>query len=199
MRQGNLTYVGFMWCPTKQENLVRENISIFPTTEFKKHIEHTIKPPTYIKSNDFTSSFQEIVNTYGVPMYKEANPAAFAIVTFPFLFGVMFGDVGHGSLLLFSGFILCLYSRKLKSIGMESVASIRYLVLLMGFFATFNGAIYNEFFAIPTGIFKSCYSEDPKVITNMANGTQPSTYGYLRTDPNCVYPVGFDPRWFESD
>ena len=32
---------------------------------------------------------------YGVPRYKEANPMIFTIVTFPFLFGVMFGDVGH--------------------------------------------------------------------------------------------------------
>jgi V-type H+-transporting ATPase subunit a len=43
-------------------------------------------------------------------MYKEANPAVFAIVTFPFLFGVMFGDVGHGSLLLLVGILLCLFN-----------------------------------------------------------------------------------------
>jgi V-type H+-transporting ATPase subunit a len=40
-------------------------------------------------------------------MYKEVNPAVFAIVTFPFLFGVMFGDIGHGLLLLLAGILMC--------------------------------------------------------------------------------------------
>lgn len=47
-----------------------------------------------------TSVFQKIVDTYGIPIYKEINPALFTIVTFPFLFGVMYGDMGHGCLLL---------------------------------------------------------------------------------------------------
>jgi V-type H+-transporting ATPase subunit a len=83
-------------------------------------------------------------------MFQEVNPAVFAIVTFPFLFGVMFGDIGHGSLLLLFGIILCLLSNKMKGGAMEAFSQIRYLVLLMGIFATFNGVIYNEFFAIPT-------------------------------------------------
>ena len=50
------------------------------------------KPPTYFKLNKFTASFQAIVDGYGVPRYGEINPAAFTIITYPFLFGVMFGD-----------------------------------------------------------------------------------------------------------
>ena len=53
--------------------------------------------------NDFTAPFQEVVNTYGVPRYQEVNPALFAIPIFPFLFGVMFGDIGHGGVLLAMG------------------------------------------------------------------------------------------------
>jgi vacuolar-type H+-ATPase subunit I/STV1 len=66
------------------------------------------KPPTYFDLNLFTNPFQEIVNTYSIPKYKEINPAFFTIVTFPFLFGVMFGDVGHGLCVLIFSIFLCL-------------------------------------------------------------------------------------------
>ena len=62
--------------------------------------------PTFFVKNNFTSSAQEIVETYGVPSYKEANPSFFTIITFPFLFGVMFGDMAHGGLLLAFGLYL---------------------------------------------------------------------------------------------
>lgn len=102
--------------------------------------------------------FQEIVNTYGIPNYKEVNPSVFAIVTFPFLFGIMFGDIGHGFVLFLVGSTLCLASDKLKHIpSMEAILSIRYILLLMGFFATFCGLIYNDFMAIPLWLFGSCY------------------------------------------
>lgn len=60
-------------------------------------------PPTFFRLNDFTIPFQEIVNTYGIPRYREVNPGLFTIVFFPFLFGVMFGDIGHGGVLFMFG------------------------------------------------------------------------------------------------
>jgi V-type H+-transporting ATPase subunit a len=38
-------------------------------------------------------------------------------------------------------------------------------------------------------------------LTNQENGTQPKDFGYYVVNPGqqCVYPLGFDPRWFQSD
>ena len=166
MRQGNATYIGYFWSPSVQEDELRRQLRNFPTTSIERFENHSIKPPTFIKSNDFTTVFQEIVNTYGIPMHKEINPAVFAIVTFPFLFGVMFGDVGHGSLLLFVGMLLCVLHSKLKdNLALEGIFMMRYIFLMMGFFAVFCGLIYNEFFAIPMSIFGgSTYETDVTVI-----------------------------------
>jgi len=41
----------------------------------------------------------------------------------------------------------------------------RYILLMMGFFAMYNGLIYNEFFAIPMQIFgSSCYENEVKAL-----------------------------------
>lgn len=46
------------------------------------------------------------MDTYGVPRYREINPGIFAIIFFPFLFGVMFGDIAHGMVILLLGVYL---------------------------------------------------------------------------------------------
>ena len=78
-------------------------------------------PPTYHQTNKVTHSFQEIVDAYGVAKYREANPAPFTIVTFPFLFAVMFGDFGHGLLLLMFGLVLVLRE---KTMGKQQLDEI---------------------------------------------------------------------------
>jgi V-type H+-transporting ATPase subunit a len=114
-------------------------------------------------------------------MYKEVNPAIFAIVTFPFLFGVMFGDIGHGGLLLISGILLVLFNNKIKNSSMAMASDIRYLILLMGLFAFYNGWIYNEFFAIPVNVFGSCYYQEATVINW---STDDISYGWRRLPPS---------------
>lgn len=55
-------------------------------------------------------------------MYKEVNPAIFAQITFPFLFGVMFGDMGHGFLLFLFALGLIFGAEKLKGGPLEALA-----------------------------------------------------------------------------
>jgi V-type H+-transporting ATPase subunit a len=155
-------FIGFVWCPFALEDVIKRELLEFPTTEFMRWREnpeeaHEIQPPTYFKNNDVTSAPQLITNTYGVPSYQEANPACFSVVTFPFLFAVMFGDYGHGSLILFAGLNLVLFKSYLEKYLPADVLKLRYMFLMMGFFSCYNGFLYNEWFAIPFPWFNSCY------------------------------------------
>lgn len=123
---------------------------------------HTIAKPTFFKSNDVTAIFQALVDTYGVPTYLEANPALISMVTFPWLFGMMFGDMGHGSILLAFALVLVFGNSRLKDTVLAPVLQMRYILMFLGICATYCGFIYNEFFAMQTNIFASCYNYEKR-------------------------------------
>lgn len=77
---------------------------------------HTKKTrPTYHRTNKFTEGFQGIIDAYGIARYREVNPGLFTIVSFPFLFAMMFGDIGHGALLFLTALYLCVNEKKLSA------------------------------------------------------------------------------------
>jgi V-type H+-transporting ATPase subunit a len=149
--------------------------------------------PTYFETNKYTYAFQEFVNTYGVPRYKEINPALFTAATFPFLFGVMYGDVGHGTCLFLMGLYLILTEKvvTLRSTpeSTKDMYSARYMLFGMGAMAIYSGLIYNDFFSIGLDLFGSRY--DYKDQTDGTVATSISYYG----DASVVYPFGVDPAW----
>ncbi|XP_024979345.1 V-type proton ATPase subunit a3-like [Cynara cardunculus var. scolymus] len=154
---------------------------------------HTKKlPPTYFRTNKFTESFQAIVDAYGVAKYQEANPGVFTVVTFPFLFAVMFGDWGHGICLLLA--TLYIISKEKKFSGqklgdiMEMAFGGRYVILLMSIFSIYTGLIYNEFFSVPFALFgPSAYA------CRDASCSDSTTVGLVKVRD--TYPFGVDPSW----
>lgn len=143
MKLGKNFFIGVFWMPTSDIHVLQRAIDRLQekknvkAPQIMKRTEHSLEPPTYIRTNEFTAAFQEITDTYGVPNYKEVNPSYFGIITFPFLFGVMFGDIGHGTLFFLFGAFLCLQVNFLKQSSIRQFLPYRYLFLLMGLFAMY--------------------------------------------------------------
>nr|GEW93131.1 V-type proton ATPase subunit a3 [Tanacetum cinerariifolium] len=152
-------------------------------------------PPTYFQTNKFTESFQTIVDAYGVAKYQEANPGVYTVVTFPFLFAVMFGDWGHGICILLACLFLISREKKYanKKLGdiMEMTFGGRYVILLMSLFSIYTGLIYNEFFSVPFELFSpSAYA------CRDAGCSEATTIGLIKVRD--TYPFGVDPAWHGS-
>eukprot|EP00126_Sphaerothecum_destruens_P009703 Sdes_comp20561_c0_seq1m15411 len=154
-------------------------------------------PPTFHRTNKFTVGFQNIVDAYGVATYREANPGLFAIITFPFLFAVMFGDFGHGLLMtLFALFLLLKEKSLINYRGggemFDTVFGGRYIIFLMGIFSMYTGLIYNDTFSKPMNLFGTSWA-----LPAAANGTvhlSPS-----QDFSGTPYLIGIDPLWNVAD
>lgn len=60
-------------------------------------------PPVQLKTNWFFKPFEMFVKMYGLPNYNDINPTSFIGIIYVLLFGIMFGDLGQGFLLVIGG------------------------------------------------------------------------------------------------
>jgi vacuolar-type H+-ATPase subunit I/STV1 len=123
-----------------------------------------------------------LVNIFSDPKYREINPALFTVVTFPIQFGIMFGDMGHGSLWLCIALFVFISGKKL-GVAHDH----RYLVLMMGFFATYCGTIYNEMFSIPFDLWGTCYNLYDTKVADTAHVGVKSTFIVIFTFFRTLY------------
>ncbi|CAL7940228.1 unnamed protein product [Xylocopa violacea] len=157
-------------------------------------------PPTYNRTNKFTKGFQALIDAYGVASYREMNPSPYTIITFPFLFAVMFGDTGHGLLMfLFGGWMVLkekpLAAKKSDNEIWNIFFGGRYIIFLMGLFSMYTGFIYNDIFSKSLNIFGSYWRIDYNYTTINSNKQlqlNPSDKNQYLQNP---YPIGMDPVW----
>lgn len=158
-------------------------------------------PPTHFCTNKFTSGYQEFVNTYGIPRYREVNPALFTAATFPFLFGVMYGDIGHGLFILCGGLFLIYKEKENDNAKLGEIAGGlhmgRYMITMMGFFAVYAGFIYNDCFSLGLNLFGTKYLFDGQDSNEVEEGSIAAPTAQYGTSDS-VYPFGLDPIWHVS-
>ncbi|EPY32591.1 V-type H+-transporting ATPase subunit I [Angomonas deanei] len=161
-------------------------------------------PPTYFKTNKITSSFQGIVDSYGMARYKEANPGVFTIITFPYLFGIMYGDIGHGLILTLFAAYLVFSEKSFEGKPLNEIFAMifggRYLLLLMGFFAVYMGVLYNDMFGFSVELFSSGYRW-PQLPPNGPDGVVYPSFPNGRPSVKPAAPTifGVDSAWAETE
>ncbi len=96
----------------------------------------TAAPPTKLKNPKIFKPFEMFVEMYGLPAYNEMDPTIFIALTYTLMFGIMFGDVGQGLVLLVGGFLLYRFKRM----------NLAAIISLAGVWSTFFGFMYGSIF-----------------------------------------------------
>ena len=94
------------------------------------------EPPTKLKNPKIVKPFEMFIRMYGLPAYNEFDPTIFVALTYAFIFGAMFGDVGQGLCLAIGGALLY-HFKKIDVAGCIGCA---------GIFSTIFGFLYGSFF-----------------------------------------------------
>lgn len=194
------TLIAEAWCPTNALPLIKSTLQDvnnrvgLSVPSIINEIKTTKTPPTYQKTNRFTEGFQTIINAYGTAKYQEVNPGLPTIVTFPFLFAVMFGDLGHGFIMFCAALAMIRWEKSLKKVKDELFGMIfygRYIVLMMGLYSMYTGLVYNDIFSRSMSLFESAWAwpEDYNSV-EAVNAHLKSSYRY---------PFGLDWGWHGAD
>lgn len=195
------TLIAEGWCPTSDIDRIQSvlqdvtNRAGLSIPSVVNQISTNKTPPTFLRTNKFTEGFQTIVNAYGTATYGEVNPVIPVIVTFPFLFAVMFGDIGHALMMLFASLAMIKWEKQLKKVTFELFAMVfygRYIALIMGIFSVFTGFMYNDMFSFSLTLFPSAWEWDhhPRFNGDEVVGVLKGSYRY---------PFGLDWIWHGAE
>ena len=141
------TYVIEGWVPSaKLDDFSRRmkrvaHQIVIDTFSFKRGTEKQ-NVPVALKNPWFIRPFQQLVTNYSQPNYDEIDPTFILAITFPLIFGAMFGDVGQGILLAALGSLLA--SGRIKAL--RGLATLGGVIVACGLAATLFGFFYGSIF-----------------------------------------------------
>lgn len=136
------------WIPTNALEKVRARIvsltddkCVFLDKTATQAIEEEgLFPPTKFSNPKIFKPFEFLVATYGIPNYREIDPTPFMAIGYVFMYGAMFGDIGHGIVLALIG-IMAMMNKKMKVL--QNFGAI---LVYIGISAMFFGFLYGEIF-----------------------------------------------------
>ncbi len=142
------------WLPSDRKELVEREIlraadgkaiiETVPPEEITGVKSGRVKVPVLLKHPGFFKPFGMLVASYGLPEYSFIDPTFFVAISFLIMFGMMFGDIGHGVVLAVIGWLLGFKSGRRN----EAVGLIGKLVFYCGLSSIVFGVLFGSVFGL---------------------------------------------------
>ena len=157
------------WCPASELDALAVGLGSVAAAVVPLPRPPGVDPPTLLGGSErLGRSFAPLVRTFGTVPYRDIDPTIPAGIAYVVMFGMMFGDAGHGALLIAIALLL-------RSGRIRRFAGLRHLWVFIGgagIAATAFGALYGEFFG-PTGVLPVLWLaplDDPVRLLEVAVG-----------------------------
>ena len=94
------------WAPTTAVPELGRLLATLGAAAVPLPIPAGVDPPTLLPARGISASFRPLVDVYATVPYRDVDPSLLAGLVYVFMFGMMFGDVGHGLILIAVGLAL---------------------------------------------------------------------------------------------
>jgi vacuolar-type H+-ATPase subunit I/STV1 len=137
------------WIPAQQEESLRSSVvaSTNGAALLRFHNpDPDDKPPVQLGNRGVSGSFELFTKLRGTPQYSEIDPTLIVTVLFTIMYGMMFGDIGQGAVLVAMGLIFSRFQHSLLGIPPRAMRKLGGILATCGISAIFFGTLYGEFF-----------------------------------------------------
>lgn len=138
------------WIPESQEahliQLLREStnqrcvIQRIPAESMEQVRKGHLQVPVKLKNPWFFKPFEMLTTLYGTPTYRSVDPTPLVGISFLVMFGIMFGDVGHGLVMALVGALLWFKIKK------QSMKDMGRLIFFAGCSSILFGFLFGSIF-----------------------------------------------------
>ncbi len=94
------------WAPTDSLPGLARELATVGAAAAPLPAPHGVQPPTAPRRGRMGVAFSPLVDTYGQVPYRDVDPAIASGLAYVIMFGAMFGDVGHGALLVVGALLI---------------------------------------------------------------------------------------------
>ncbi|MCK4236950.1 MAG: hypothetical protein KAX38_07505, partial [Candidatus Krumholzibacteria bacterium] len=154
LKKTRKTYIFSGWLPSGSRRIVereilgaakgRAIIEVVAPDEIVGVKKGSVKVPVLLRHPGFFRPFEMLVSSYGLPEYTFIDPTFFVAISFLIMFGIMFGDIGHGAVLAVLGWLLGFRSRTAK----EASKLIGKLAFYCGLSSIVFGFLFGSIFGL---------------------------------------------------
>ena len=135
------------WLPCDDLDTMRSRLASHGGAVAELDPPRGVMPPTAHGASSRTEAIRPLVSTYATVPYRDIDPTWFAAFAYMLMFGMMFGDVGHGSLLIALG----VAAARLHRSPIDRLAPAAPFLIGAGIASVGFGFLYGEAFG-PTGL-----------------------------------------------